>query len=168
VLAFGGCGDGGTCGPAGAAPDGLTVVAEGVTLTYSDLAASANNDCPDPTAPSGIISLTVTGNQVGGTGFFTVCVPRPDKLAAALTLGSDVQLVDVSGSTASCTYSLDSSQPASGTATAKGACSHGADAAGFAWTFDGTAHVHRTCATTTDTVAVQISGTVAVAGPPKH
>jgi hypothetical protein len=165
LLAGTGCSDGGKCGPAGAPPDGLTVVAGGVTLTYSDLVGSPNNDCPDPAAPSGIISLTVTGTQVGGAGFFTVCVPRPDKLNTGLALGTDIQLVDISGSSATCTYALDSSQPATGTATAKGACSNGTASAGFAWTFDGTGSVHRTCSTTTDTVTVQIAGTVAVAGP---
>ena len=97
-VAASGC-SGDDCGTQGAFEFGLTVSSDQVHLTYGDLVAGANNDCPDSAAPAGVVSLTIMGTQMGGTGLFTICIGRPDQLATMpLTLGSaQVHVVDLSG-----------------------------------------------------------------------
>ena len=76
AISVAACGDDGgtTCGPGGAPMDGLTAGnGSDVALVYENLTASANNDCPDPSAPSGVISLTINGSEKGGTGLITFC-----------------------------------------------------------------------------------------------
>jgi hypothetical protein len=161
-----GCSD--DCGPMGASTSGLVIGNDQVTLTYGGLAASANNDCPDANAPKGVVSLTITGTGTTGSGFFTICVPRPDLFAKmSLTLGTDVQLVDVTGADANgCTYTLDRTRPPSGTARGEHMCANGTSKAGFALTFQGAfLNLSRTCQGTTTSVAVSATGPVAVAGP---
>jgi len=162
VFALPGCSD--DCGPHGAAVDGLSVMGNGVQIGYQDLAGSPNHDCPDAQAP--LLSLTITGTQIGGVDKFTVCVPRPDKLEGGLAFGTSAQLVDVSASDASCSYVLDMTQPPSGTIKGAHVCDNGTNKAGFAMTVDGSLALTRTCGPTIDSVAVALTGTVAVAGPP--
>jgi len=170
ALAGAGCGD--DCGPHGAPDDGLAVTGSGVMFTYSGLYGSPNMDCPDPNGPSNVVSLTIMGSQTNsgvcgsGGNCFTLCIPRPDKLGdKALTFPTDARLIDLTGSDAACSYTLDGTQPASGGVTAAHICSDGTDAAGFAMTVDATAVLRRTCGTTIDTVAITLAGTTAVAGP---
>ncbi len=112
------------------------------------------------------MSLTITGGLVGGTGFFTVCIGRPDLLGTEpLALGGKVQVVDVSGSSATCTYSLSSATPPSGDLSATGVCGDGTDHGGFAMTVTGNVQLARDCGGTKDTVPATISGTVPVHGP---
>jgi hypothetical protein len=69
----------GDCGPGATPPDGLRVFGDGFEARYTMLQAGANNDCPDPNAPAGVISLTIAGIQDGiEPGLITLCVPRPD------------------------------------------------------------------------------------------
>src|SRR5690242_10767801 len=90
------CGGNDSCGPGSAAPDGLTLTGSGVNVTYSMLTASANNDCPDPNAPAGVVSLTISGTQVGSAFPITFCVPRPDQLGSGVRqLGTDIKVVDI-------------------------------------------------------------------------
>lgn len=172
VAAFGalgapGCGDD-DCGPGGASATGLTVSSAEVALAYGGLSALAGNDCPDPDAPAGVVSLSIEGRTADDTGLVTLCIPRPDRLMeAGRTLGlplstADVQIFDLTGATAGCTYALDTTRPPLGTATGTGVCSNGTDPAGFAIEIDGNVSLRRTCGPTIDLVAVALAGRVAV------
>lgn len=172
VALASGCSDP-DCGPHGAPAD-LAITGANVALSYGGLFGSPNNDCPDPTAPKGVVSLTVCGELTtapggctgAGGGVLTLCISRPDKLGTPLALGSDVQVIDVSGSDASCSYIADLTVTPSGTAKGAHVCGNGSDKAGFALTIDGQLALQRTCGATVDSVPVTIAGTVAVAGPP--
>lgn len=165
VIAAAGCGSSPVCGPGDAPASGLVASGSGVTLTYGGLSGGQNHDCPDPSA-SGVQSLTITGMQTGGSGYFTICVPRPDKLGGGLPIGPaggpGVQLVTVSGTSAGCTFDLAPSATPTGTISGRGVCANGASKDGWAMTLTGTATLTRTCGATIDTVAVMLSGTVAV------
>ena len=153
----------GDCGPGAAPPDGLRVFGDGFEARYTMLQAGANNDCPDPNAPAGVISLTIAGIQDGiEPGLITLCVPRPDLFDQATPLGTGALLVDLIASTAGCTIDLTPTPPV-GTARASGLCDDGADPAGFALSVSGTVSVDRLCGGTTDTVSLQLMGDVAVA-----
>jgi hypothetical protein len=169
-----GCSDD-SCGPGGAPVSGLVASGPQVTLTYGQLLAGQNNDCPAPDAPAGVISLTIRGTQTDATGFITLCVARPDllvKQAQALgpdAAGSEVRLVDMSGTASTCRLAIDrtaSAQPITGSVTSSGLCGNGSDAAGFALALDGAVSLARTCGTTTDSLRVTLSGRVAVAPMP--
>ena len=156
--------DGGTCGPKGAAVYGLTVSnGSDVAMTFGNLSSGANNDCPDPAAPSGVISLTLSGQQSGGTGIVTFCIPRPDLLATTPgRLGFDVKVIDLMGDANSCTLKIDSTAVPSGSVTADGLCKNGQDKAGYALAFNGHLVFTRTCNGTNDSVPAELTGTVAV------
>jgi hypothetical protein len=156
-----------TCGPGGAASDGLTAGnGSDVALVYENVSASANNDCPDPAAPTGVVSLTVNGSQKGGTGLITFCIPRPDNLAKGnVSLGSDVKIVDVTGTAGSCMVSKNSTTVPLGTVGSIGLCDNGTNKKGFALVFDGNLVLSRDCGGTVDNVPVQLVGTVAVSVP---
>ena len=151
------------CGPplgSGATAFGL-VVGTTIDATYGDLVAGANNDCPGSGAPSGVVSLTITGSEMGSGGIITVCVPRPDEFASApASLGSGVEIVDFTGGEGSCSFAIDRTQPITGTVSADGLCGEGS--AGFALTFDGGFTVDRTCGSAMDTVPITLTGDVLV------
>lgn len=162
-----GCGDD-ACGPGDAPAVGLTAASADVTLTYGNLSSLAGNDCPAADAPAGVVSLSIEGTQDGGPGLITLCVPRPDLLVEGnRTLGTslsmaDVRIFDLSGEADGCTFALDSSRPPTGTAVGLGVCGNGADPAGFALELDGALSLRRTCGATLDSVAVTLTGRVAV------
>jgi hypothetical protein len=157
-----GCSD--NCGPHGAPVDGLIASSDQVTLTYGHLVAGANNDCPDPMAPSGVISLTIMGAQTDGTGLVTMCIPRPDSLTDhSLAFGTEVKLIDLSGSDAMCTYTIDSTRPEAGTVQSNHMCGNGTNKAGFELIMNGALSLSRTCGGVKDTNAVTLRGSVAVA-----
>jgi hypothetical protein len=168
AAAVAGCGDD-SCGPGGAPDAGLVASSDAITLTYGTLTGGLNNDCPASDAPAGVVSLTIIGMQVGGSGFITLCVARPDLLARqpqALGLdvpGVEVRIVDLVGMADSCSFAIDRSQPATGDATSSGLCGNGSDAAGFALALDGSLSLTRTCGATIDSVRVTLDGRVAVA-----
>jgi hypothetical protein len=168
VFSLGGCpSDGESCGPEGAPAMPVTASNADVSLTYGNLSSLSGNDCPDPMAPSGVISLSIEGAQVGGTGLITFCIPRPDLLAAGRTIGStasmgQLRVVDFSGMANSCTFALDTTMPPAGTAKGTGVCKNGTDAAGFALELNGTINVKRTCGATVDNLALTLAGKVAV------
>jgi hypothetical protein len=158
-----------------ATADGLTGSAGGDTVTYGDLVAATNNDCPAPSPPSGVVSVTVFGRQQSpaGNAVISLCLPRPDLLgdgtqvalaeAHQPALDSDrAQLVDVEGAPdADCRWSL--AGPPDGTARFDGFCDDGADPAGFALTLDATVPVTKVCAGVPDeTIELTLAGTVAV------
>lgn len=158
-----GCGED-VCGPMNASEFGLMVSGESANLVFGELIAGANNDCPDPGAPVGVISLTIAGTLNTGNGLVTFCVPRPDLLAtSAQPFGTSVHVIDLNASDAACTYSLDRARPVSGTVTSNGMCGNGTDRRGFSITFDGAASLKRTCGSATDSVEVELRGQVAVA-----
>lgn len=168
TAAITGCSDD-TCGPGGAPDTGLVAGGDAVTLTYGHLTGGLNNDCPASDAPAGVISLSIQGRLTDGAGLVTLCVARPDRLATgaqALGLnvpGAEVRIVDLSGSANSCTFTIDRSQPAIGTATSSGLCGNGSDAAGFALVLDGALSLIRSCGTVDDSIRVTLHGRVAVA-----
>jgi hypothetical protein len=151
------------CGPGGAGATGLVAAGTGFTMTFGNLVASANNDCPDPMAPAGVVSLTIEGTQTDGTGLVTLCVQRPDQLAGGLTLGTQVKLVDATGSSSGCTFLIDQGTPPSGTVSGTGVCHDGSASAGFALVVEGTVQLKRTCGATMDSVSATLQGTIAVA-----
>jgi hypothetical protein len=167
AVLVGGCGDD-ACGPMGASDVGLVAGSADVTLTFGHLSALAGNDCPDQTQ-SEVISQSLEGTQVDGTGLITICIPRPDLLPMGnRTLGTstsmaDVRLFDVSGTFNNCTFTIDSSRPPAGMASGKGVCGNGDDPAGFQLTIDGALNLKRDCGGTMDTIAVTLQGTIAVA-----
>jgi hypothetical protein len=133
------------------------------TLTYGNLLAGANNDCPDAAPPAGVVSLTIESTQTDGTGLLTLCIPRPDKLAAGLQLGTEVKVIDASGSNGGCTFVKDTTVAPTGTAKGTGVCKNGTAADGFSLALDGTISLTRTCGSTVDKVSATLSGSVAVA-----
>ena len=121
-----------------------------------------NNDCP---GTPGVVSLTITGAQTGSAGFgiVTFCVPRPDLLAGApARLGSGVEVVDLTGADASCSYAFDATAEPTGTVSSTGLCDNGSNAAGFTLIFDGGLSLDRTCGSAKDTVTVTLTGSVDV------
>lgn len=152
------------CGDPAAFEFGLTVSSAEVSLVYGDMTAGLNNDCTDPTTPNDI-SLTIEGSQMGGSGLgFTMCVVHPDKLETmALALGSsEIRINDLNGSDATCTYMIDSTQVPNGTVQGQHMCGNGVDPKGFGLVFNGHLGLRRTCGATVDSIAVGITGDVAV------
>lgn len=164
LAALGGCSDD-ACGPGDAPATGLIVGDQDQKLTFGNLTSSANNDCPDSSAPAGVVSLTVGGSQTDGQGLLTLCIPRPDQLPGGVTLGgtTGVRIIDLHGQFNGCDYSIEQTRPVSGTVIGTGVCDNGTNGAGYALSFDGHLSVKRECPTATDTIAVNISGEVAVA-----
>ncbi len=158
-----------TCGPGDAPMVGMVAGDSNVTLTYGNMTSRAGNDCPDSAAPTGVIALTIEGRQTDGTGFFTLCIPRPDLLAnGGRTLGvtvstADIRVIDLRGTAGACAYSLDSTKPPTGTGIGTGVCGNGTDHAGFAIELDGAVSLRRTCGATIDSLPVRLAGKVAVA-----
>jgi hypothetical protein len=163
-----GCSDD-KCGAMGAADVGLVAATDQVTITYGHLSALAGNDCPDPAAPAGVVSQTISGTQTDGTGLVTLCVPRPDLLMTGTrafgtaTSMADVRITDATGTANNCTFTLDSTRTPSGGLTAKGVCGNGDDPAGFQIVASGGMTLKRDCAGALDSVPVTFRGTVAVA-----
>lgn len=165
LASVSGCGDD-DCGP-GSAPDkGLVAGSSDVQLVFGSLISGTNNDCPDPQAPEGVISLTISGTRTDGSGIVTLCVPRPDLLPDGVPLGaSGVRVIDLNAEADGCMFSLESARPTSGTVTATGLCDAGASSEGFALSVDGNVSLKRDCPTASDTIAVSFAGTVAVTVP---
>jgi hypothetical protein len=163
------CGGNDSCGPGSAAADGLALTGSGVNVTYAGLTARPNNDCLDPSAPAGVVSLTISGEQVD-TGFpITLCVGRPDLLGSGVRqLGTDVKVMDVSADLGGgCTLAVASTPAPTGSVQSSGVCGNGSDAAGFAMTIEnGVVAVNRTCGTNVDRLMLALAGTFAVSGPP--
>jgi hypothetical protein len=167
VLASACSSEDGSCGSEGVSAGEVVVAASassGPTLRFHQLSAGANNDCPDPAAPAQVISLTIAGVSLDGRQPLTLCVPRPDLLRGTRALGVDVQVIDVTGADASCSYRLARPSAPSGQVSASGVCDNGRDPAGFALQFDGAVSIERTCGAVRDTLAMTMTGIVAVAG----
>lgn len=168
LVALAGCpSEGDSCGPDDAPATGITGSNADVMLAYGNLSSLSGNDCPASDAPSGVISLSIEGTQVGGTGLLTFCIPRPDLLSKGRALGTtasmgEIRIVDFSGMANGCTFALDSTMPPTGTATGTGVCKNGTDPAGFALALTGTVNLRRTCGATIDSVALTLAGKVAV------
>jgi hypothetical protein len=154
------------CGPDTAAETGIKLVGAtpGDNIAFGPLKAGLNNDCPDPTAPTGVISVTIDGAQLGGAAPITFCVPRPDLLSKGpLSVGSDFQIVDVStNEIAGCRYSLLRSTPPTGTASAIGLCKSNI-CPGFSLVLDVQVSLTKKCGTAPDQIVrLPLSGTTTV------
>ena len=163
-LALVACG-GDECGPGDAPEYGLFASSSDVTITFGALTSGQNNDCPDPDAPSGVVSLTVQGMQKDGPGLLTLCIPRPDKFAmGTIPLGTaGARIIDLKGTVDDCMYAFDSGRAVTGNVFAIGICDNGADSAGYELTVDGNVSMTRMCPTMSDTIAVSFEGRAAVA-----
>ena len=164
------------CGVSGAPDEGITAAADGDQARFGDWVAGANNDCPGPGAPAGVVSLTVFGAQVepAGAAFVTVCLPRPDLIREeSYPLSRDVQpvpaddrvqLIDVQAAFGDgCRWDLDDTAEPDGTAAFTGLCEGGVDPAGFTMTLAATATVVETCPEAADrTLEVTLEGSVHV------
>lgn len=155
VLAGAGCpgDDAPVCGTDFAATSGLTAG----DVEYGDLVAGANNDCPAPDAPGGVVSVTIGGRQTApdGLAVIALCLPRPDLIEAGgefpvtlvhePALATDrVQLVDLEAALAGdCRWSLDTSVEPAATATFAGFCRDPGEP--FRLDLAGTATVVETC-----------------------
>lgn len=168
VGALPACSD--NCGPNGASDFGLVVGDASTQLVFGNLRSGANNDCPDPSAPAGVISLTIRGSMMDGTGLITLCAPRPDlmnmqtvPLVGPTGTIPGVRVIDLNGmDTMGCSYVLEPMRPPVGTAQAHGVCKNGADKAGYSLVVDGNVSLTKTCDTATSTVALSFSGEGAV------
>jgi hypothetical protein len=158
-----------TCGPGSNASVDLDATGSGIAMTYASLSSSENHDCVAPNTPAGIVALTIGGTAAGG--LITLCIPRPDLLATQTmglantsSTGSDVQVVDLTGSaTGGCTFALDDTATITGTISATGLCGEGS--AGYSLTVNAGVSVNVTCGSGSATAqTVTVSGTVAVAG----
>jgi hypothetical protein len=155
-----GCGD--DCGPGDAPEFGLVASSADVTLVYGSFTSGANNDCRDSTVPE-VISLTLEGRQQDSTSIITLCIPRPDLLATMdQQIGTGLRIIDVNGDKDGCTFMYDSSRIATGTVHARGLCDNGTNDAGYALGITGNMSLRRNCGGTLDSVAVELSGMVAV------
>jgi hypothetical protein len=162
------CGGNGNCGPGSAAPDGLELAGTGIDVHYSGLKSTSAHDCPDPNAPAGATSVTISGAQTTSSFPVDFCVPRNDLLGVqGLALGTDVKIIDLTADIGNgCTLALGTTPAPTGTITATGVCGDGADHAGFAMTFEnGTVPIVRTCGSQVDELTLALTGTVAVSGP---
>lgn len=171
-AALAGCSDDGTsCGPGDAPADGITLTVGGETVTYGSFTASVNNDCTD--FASGVISVSIHGSQIGGTGALTLCLPRPDLIGAEAVpfsptrlppaAGDRLQLVDASATLAGgCTVARDAAATPAASATFTGYCGGGADPAGYALGLDGAVNLMRTCPGGGDAVTAAVAGAAAV------
>ncbi len=167
VACLGGCSDDAECGPGNAQNAGLLASSADVVLNYTNLTSGPNNDCPDGTAPPGVISQTIQGNQLEGPGLLTLCIPRPDLLMeGSLQLGSQVRIIDLNGTVEGCTYEFEQLRPVTGEVSTTGYCDNGTNAAGYALTIDGSLSLSRVCPTMSDTIAVSFAGTVSVVATP--
>lgn len=167
-----GCSDD-NCGPMGAPPDGLIASSVDVTLTFGMMTSRAGSDCPDPATPD-IIAVTVEGRQTDGSGFITLCIPRPDLLEMGnRTLGhttsnADIRIIDLDGAANNCTYKIDKTRIPTGKGAGLGVCDNGTNSAGFALDLDGAISLTRTCGATIDTIGVKLVGKFAVPAEPSR
>jgi hypothetical protein len=155
----------------GASAYGLTVtgpspMGDTVTFEFGAFQATASDACPAQDAPSGVMSLSIKGSEMGNFfGAITLCVPRPDELATqALPLGTGVQVIDFSASDANCNYTIDTTMPLTGTARGEHECDDGTSKAGFALEITGSATLNQLCFTDMDLVPVTLTGTTAIGG----
>jgi hypothetical protein len=169
VIGAPGCDGDDACGPGGAPSSGLLAASDTATLSYGDLSGLLGNDCPDPAAPEGVISLSIEGRQKDDPiGLITLCVPRPDLLMSGdRTLGTtllpaDIRIIDLRGNANNCSFTLDSTRMPTGAAQATGVCDNGDSPDGFALSIDGALSMLRTCGGTMDVVPVTLRGRVAV------
>jgi len=182
ALAASACGDDAppVCGVPDDIGDGITVTAEGTTYRFASFTAGANNDCPAPSPPAGLISVTVFSQQVepAGTGLITLCLPRPDLLegdAAGVEVALDpdnhpagaadrAHVIDVSAELANdCRLALDGTGSPDGTAHFTGLCGGGEDEAGFGLALAGTVALVERCTGMPDRpLSATLGGSVAV------
>lgn len=128
------------CGPSPTASyAAFTVVVNGENISYGDFVSSPNNDCPFPGSPT---SLTIEGRQITPSTdderSVVLCVPQPDIFPGAATLGDDeeilngeVQLIDIFGEYADCTFSLNQAVVPTGDIAVSGFCEDGTHEDGF-------------------------------------
>ena len=172
LAALAGCGDDESCGPGDEAAPGLTV--EAGAVTFGELAASANNDCP-PTAGEDVpTSVTIQGTQIEPAAagqFLVLCLPRPDLIddqPVSFTDGDRIELVDLFGRDADgCVIRFDRTAGlGNAAATFSGFCDNGIASQGFALSLSGVLPFTRTCdGEEPAAITSELSGRAAVTAP---
>jgi hypothetical protein len=164
ALVLAGCGDDdGTCGPGEEPAGGVTVEA----VTFGDLRAGANNDCPTDGHPT---AITIQGGQVDPAvdgQFLVLCLPRPDEIGSDPISFDDtdrVQVVDFFGQDeGDCELRFDRSRPATaGAVTFAGFCDDGVHGDGFAISLSGSLPFTRDCGDGPDEIIAGLGGRAAV------
>jgi hypothetical protein len=172
LVVLAGCPGEQECGVGSNPATGIKASGVDFTMTFDNVTSSENNDCPVAGTPQGVISLTLDGVQTDGTGIFTMCFQRPDRINGDSALGPDLpgedipaRLVTLLGESNGCTFDLIDpfTEPSpKGTATGTGACANGTDPAGFTLALDGEATLTRTCGASVEFVTATLSGNIAI------
>lgn len=172
ALLVAACSDDARCGigDTGDRALGIAVTVGSETVTFGGFTSSANNDCS--VNGSGVISLTIQGQQQGASSAMSLCLPRPDLIEQQAALSGNhvpptetdrVQLFDVSVTLANnCTGRLQTGATPAGTAGFIGYCGAGLDPAGYGLEVDGTVMLDVTCASGTTAMAAELHGLVEV------
>lgn len=161
----GGSGGGGECGPDIATGVMTATDADDtVALELDNFVALPADQCPDPAAPEGTISLTIRGSHVESGGAFVICVPRPDRLQATGHAGAgEIELSGFEATQDGCSFEPSPGAGGFGGLDVGGFCDGGADPAGFRMSTSIQISTRRDCAGTVTTVQLLFAGTVEVA-----
>jgi hypothetical protein len=167
------------CGTVGG-DETIEVASDERSVRFGLVTAGANNDCPAPAPPDGLISVTVFAEQVepAGAAVLTFCLPRPDLLEGdegGVTVpllpdtqpageGDRVHLIDVQAAHPDgCRWEGAVGAVPSGTVTFRGLCGDAVDEGAWDLTIDAEVDVTETCEGEPDVdVAVTIEGTATV------
>jgi hypothetical protein len=181
VALLAGCpsGDPPFCGTEGG--DGtIEVASDDRSVRFGAITAGANNDCPAPSPPDGLISVTVFAEQVepAGAAVLTFCLPRPDLLegdegGVTVPLLPDTQpageadrvhLIDVQADHGDgCRWEGAAGAVPTGTVTFRGLCGDAVEEGPWDLTIDAAVDATETCEGEPDVnVSVTIEGTATV------
>mgnify|MGYP001765286597 CR=1 FL=1 len=153
-----------SCGPDDE-PTSVGFTIDAARIDYQTFTAGANNDCPAPDAPAGVVSLSIHAQQTGSGRPLTLCIPRPDLLESnrVLDVATMVDVVDVSAIDAACVYTLAPGTTSGGSIQVEGMCDDGTHPDGFRLTMDLAVQVRRDCAGTITTESAMVTGSASVA-----
>ena len=167
AAALAGCSDDDACGPGDEEAAGVTALG----VTFGEMTASANNDCP-PTNGEHPTAITIQGSQIDPAAdgqYLVFCLPRPELIDDQPVPISDtdrIELVDFFGTDADgCDLRFDrTAEPGNGAVTFSGFCDNGTASAGFALSLSGVLPFTRTCdADPAVPVTAELGGRAAVA-----
>ena len=144
--------DDASCGPGDLEGGALSLATatSGPALTFAELHAGANNDCPLSEAAPTSISIQGQQTNAGATGFLTLCLPLPADVTPTPISFDDtdhIVIFDFRGQDADgCTLRVDrQGDLSSGLVSIEGFCDNGTHPSGFAISLSGTLPFVRTC-----------------------